>query len=92
MPSTMRTSFTLPVPLVQRLRHVARSNNITMTELVQTILDKGVFSRENKAREKTFAALKKARGVSDAQQTNVSSTIDETLYGESGAWKADHGR
>ena len=51
-----------------------------------------VFEPEHKPREavepdETYAAMEKAKGVCKDDVSDASTTIDETLYGENGAWK-----
>ena len=87
MQSTIRTSITLPVDLLHRLRQTAHATNNTFSDLVRTLLEKGVVSQEKSTLAKTYAALDKVKGISAADVSDASMTINETLYGENGAWK-----
>lgn len=87
MQSTIRTSVTLPVDLLHRLRQTAHATNSTFSDLVRTLLEKGVVLQEKSALAKTYAALNKVKGISDADAYDASMTINEILYGENGAWK-----
>ncbi len=90
MQSTTRTSFTLPVPLLHRLHQTAQATNTTLSDLVRTLLENGVASQEKSTLTRTYAALEKVKGISDANIQDASTTINETLYGENGAWKGAH--
>lgn len=90
MQSTVRTSITLPVDLLHRLRQTATATNSTFSDLVRTLLEKGVLFQEKATLVNTYAALTKVKGISDADISNASVTINETLYGENGAWKGVH--
>ncbi|MEZ4678232.1 MAG: hypothetical protein R2932_28860 [Caldilineaceae bacterium] len=82
MQTTTRTSFVLPVPLLQRLHQTAQATNTSLSDLVRTLLEKGVSSQEKSTLAQTYAALEKVRGISDADVPDASMTINETLYGE----------
>jgi predicted DNA-binding protein len=87
MQGTTRTSFVLPVPLLHRLHQTAQATNTSLSDLVRRLLEKGVAAQEQSTLTKTYAALERVRGISDANVQDVSATINETLYGENGAWK-----
>lgn len=90
MQNTIRTSIILPIDLLHRLRQTAHVANSTFSDLVRTLLEKGVISQEKSGLAKTYAALNKVKGISDADISDASITINETLYGENGAWKGVH--
>lgn len=87
MQSTTRTSFVLPVPLLHRLHQTAQATNTSLSDLVRRLLEKGVAAQEQSTLTKTYAALERVKGISDANIQDASMTINETLYGENGAWK-----
>lgn len=87
MQSTVRTSITLPVDLLHRLRQTATATNSTFSGLVRTLLEQGVVFQEKSTLANTYAALSNVMGISDADISDASVTINETLYGENGAWK-----
>lgn len=87
MQSTVRTSVTLPVKLLHRLHQTAHARNSTLSDLIRTLLEKGLISQEKTILEKTYAALQKVNGISNADIQDASTTINDTLYGENGAWK-----
>ncbi len=84
----VRTSLVLPASLQQRLHIEAKSESKKVAELIREILDKALLIREQVRTERTYKALEKVKGVcKDPNLTDVSTTINETLYGEQGAWK-----
>lgn len=87
MQSTVRTSITLPVDLLHRLRQTATATNSTFSDVVRTLLEQGVVFQEKATLANTYAALNNVIGISDADISDASVKINETLYGENGAWK-----
>jgi len=87
MQSTTRTSFVLPVPLLHRLHQTAQATNTSLSNLVRTLLEKGIAAQEQSTLTRTYASLQRVKGISTANVQDVSLTINETLYGENGAWK-----
>lgn len=87
MQSTTRTSFVLPVPLLHRLHQTAQATNTSLSNLVRTLLEKGIAAQEQSTLIRTYASLQRVKGISTANVQDVSTTINETLYGEDGAWK-----
>lgn len=90
MQSTVRTSIILPMDLLHRLRQTANATNSTFSDLVRTLLEQGIVFQEKATLASTYAALNNVKGISDADISNASVTINETLYGENGAWKGVH--
>lgn len=60
-----------------------------MSDLIREILDRGLVEQEETSIEKAYQALQNVRGIGKTEDPTVSSTIDQTLYGEQGAWKGE---
>jgi predicted DNA-binding protein len=87
MQQTIRTSFTLPTSLLNRLKTTARAKNTSLADLVRTVLERQIQFYEEEELKKTYHALHKLRGISSANISDASATINETLYGKKGSWK-----
>lgn len=87
MQSTTRTSFVLPVPLLHRLHQTAHATNTSLSDLVRRLLEKGISAQEQSTLTRTYASLKRVKGICTTNVQDVSTTINETLYGENGSWK-----
>ena len=83
----VRTSFILPNTLHQRLLMMAQYENKTASDLVREMLDKFLASREQARVTRMYQALERVRGIVKDNIPDASTTIDETLYGEHGAWR-----
>jgi hypothetical protein len=87
---TIRTTFVLPTVLHHRLSEVAKSEQKTMSDLASDLLSKALKIEEKTRITKMYAALEKARGICKEPITDASTTIDEVLYGDNGAWRGDY--
>ena len=86
MPQTFRTSLILPATLHQRLLISAQQEHKPISKLIREILDKALVTKENVRVKQMYNALDKLDSVGSKGVTNASTTINETLYGEHGAW------
>jgi hypothetical protein len=84
----IRTSFFLPATLHQRLLMVSGHEGKSLSDLVRELLDKALVSREQARISGTYEALEKLEGICRDKITDASTTINDTLYGEYGAWRA----
>lgn len=85
--TTIRTSFVLPAALHQRLLMISRWENKNLSEVVREILDRELARLEQDKLDQMYRALKALDGIGDPSITDASTTIDEVLYGENGAWR-----
>lgn len=85
----MRTSITLPTPLHQRLLLMAKSQNKNMVQMIRELVEKGLVEKEEDQITRSYKALDKLIGICKDDVTDTAATINETLYGENGAWKGD---
>lgn len=82
-----RTSFILPDTLYQRLMIVAKQDGKSVSALMRELLDKALAKREEKRIKHMYSVLKELDGIGGNEITDASTTIDEVLYGEKGAWR-----
>ena len=85
----IRTSVLLPQNLFQQLAMRAAEEKRTVSEIVRSILDTALTQDDPIRVRRVYTGLWKIHGKGKPEVTDVSSTIDETLYGENGAWKGD---
>lgn len=83
----IRTSLLLPELLHQRLSIIARRKGTSLTKIVRQLLDAALAKAERTEMQHTYKVLRELDGVSQKQITNASEKINETLYGEQGAWR-----
>lgn len=83
----IRTTLYLPQDLHLRLKTASQATNCSVSQLAQNILDSGLKSIEEKHTDTMYEALNRLKGIGQAPTTDVSTTIDETLYGEHGVWR-----
>ena len=87
----LRTSLYLPATLHQRLQVASRQSKKSISRLVQDLLDKALREDEEKRLDQMYEALRKMDGMIKDPVTDASTTIDEVLYGEDGAWRGEPG-
>jgi predicted DNA-binding protein len=83
----IRTSIVLPAPLYQRLSLLAKQDGKKLSELVRDLLDRSIAEQEQRQTARMYQVLKEMDGIVKSNITDASSTIDEVLYGEQGAWR-----
>jgi len=86
----MRTSITYLESLLYKFKVVLAKEHKSLTAFVVEQIEKAVSAREQVWIHKTYKALDSMNGVGPTGPTDLSSTIDETLYGEKGAWRDQH--
>ena len=82
-----RTSFVLPDTLYHRLTIAAKQDGMTVSALMRKLLDKALTRQEEKRINHMYTVLKELDGIGGDTITDASTTIDEVLYGEKGAWR-----
>lgn len=88
--NTVRTSISLPEPLAYRLRAVLKKDRQTLAGFITRLIERELNSRDE-ARLKSYAALDRLTGSVDSKETTLSTTMNDVLYGDSGAWRGDRG-
>jgi predicted DNA-binding protein len=82
-----RATFTIDLGLLERLRLFAKEEKRPISDVVEEGIQKVISEQEAKRLDRMYAALDKLEGIGDLDITDASTTIDEVLYGENGAWK-----
>ena len=83
----MRASFYIPETLHQRLLLASKRNKTNISDLARDLLDRGLKHAENQQLDEMYRGLAHLKGFIKDPITDASSTIDEVLYGEHGAWR-----
>ncbi len=83
----MRTSVLLPADLHQSLKLAAKAEKVSPSQLIRKILDKALVVREEARVKNAYKVFEKMEGIAKSNLTDASTTIDEVLYGEKGAWR-----
>lgn len=89
---TVKTTITLSPIFLQRLKTVAQERRSSMSRVIEDEMSAVLREREGRKLSKMYAAIKKWQGTGSRGITDVSQTIDETLYGANGAWKGQSAR
>jgi len=79
------TTLTLPAQLYSRLNIMAHQRHISTSQLAEELLSQGLVIHEKHQTAKMYKALNTLKGKGKTEATNLSATIDQTLYGEKGA-------
>jgi predicted DNA-binding protein len=87
----IRTSLILPAGLRQRLAMMSRREDKSLSELARELLDQALAKHEQTELKMMHQALRELDGVGDRCITDASTTIDDALYGEKGAWRGGDG-
>lgn len=82
-----RATFTIQPSLLERLRLFAKEHNRSISAVVEEAIQKVISEHEVRRLDRMYEGLKKLDGMGDPSITDASTTIDEVLYGEDGAWK-----
>jgi len=85
--TNIRASIMLPAALHHRLRMVSKQENKNLSEMVREILDWELARREHERLDRIYQGIRELAGMGERGITDASTTIDEVLYGENGAWK-----
>lgn len=83
----IRTTLYLPEDLHGRLKVASQTRNTSVSQLAQSLLETGLKPIEAEQTRSMYAALNQLKGIGQAPTADVAATIDETLYGEQGAWR-----
>lgn len=68
----------------------SRQEGTSLTQLVRELLDQAMHARQETQRKRIYQALRRLRGFVKDPVTDASTTIDEVLYGENGAWHGSY--
>lgn len=85
----MKTTISLSNPLHQRLVLAAKAEKKSFTAFTQELLDKALAIREQDHLDRMYGTLGKLRGIDKADSSDISSSVNDILYGEPGAYQGD---
>lgn len=83
----IRTTINLPVQLHHELQFVAKGQNATLAHLVRRILEREMAQQKEQRMRMIYQSLQSVKGIGRNERTDVSTTINDLLYGPDGAWK-----
>lgn len=83
----IKTTFLLPESLHQRLLITSQSEKKSISTVLRELLDDALTKREVRQNKRVYQVLKELDGIGGNEITDASSTIDDLLYGEQGAWR-----
>jgi hypothetical protein len=83
----IRTSLLLPNTLHKRLLTVAKQEAMPLSSLARDLLDTALAKREQAQMKHVYEVLNQLEGIGPKGVTDASTTIDDVLYGEKGAWR-----
>lgn len=77
----------MPPNLYQRLFIEAEQQGKTLSALVTHLIERAINAEEDSDIERLYEGLGQLKGIGSRDVTDASITINETLYGEQGAWR-----
>jgi hypothetical protein len=87
MLSAVRTTITIQPSLFERLKLFSREHGKTMSEVIETGVREVIQRQESNRLDQMYRTLRQMDGQGEPGITDASTTIDEILYGDTGAWK-----
>jgi hypothetical protein len=83
----LRTTVNLPFALHQRLIIASKQEKLSLSQIIGDLLDKALAAQDKIRLQRMYGELRKLDGASKIKVTDASTTINEVLYGEYGAWR-----
>ena len=83
----VRTTILLQPSLFRRLKLFAHDQGKPMTEVVERAIRTVIETEDQPRIQRMYDGLFRLAGTGKAGVRDASSTIDDDLYGEDGAWK-----
>jgi len=84
---TVKTTLTFSPGFLQKVRTIAQERQWSMSRVIENDLIAFLKEQEQQKLDRMYVALRKFQGGGSPGITDASTTIDETLYGDEGAWK-----
>ncbi len=88
MHNMIRTTLFLPPALHQRLLISSKQRKKSFSAFARDLFASYLADEEQKDIEQVYRAMDRMKGVGNPRVTDGSTTINKTLYGEHGAWRA----
>lgn len=83
----IRTTINLPTQLHHQLHFVAKGQKETVSRLVRRILERELAHQKSAQMKAVYQSLESVKGIGKKTEADVSTRINEILYGPEGAWK-----
>jgi hypothetical protein len=83
----IRTTLFLPPSLHQRLLLISKQQDKTFAEFARDLFTRFLDAEEQRSIERIYQAMDRINGVGRRDITDGSTSVNETLYGEKGAWR-----
>ena len=83
----LRRSVSFTPTLNYRIEFASKTRGQTVSAYIAEIMDKELTTEEQSKLKQVYSGLQQLKGIGNRGDTNGSLTIDETLYGQQGAWR-----
>jgi hypothetical protein len=80
-------TISIPNTLYLRLRIAAEQQEKTLSAVACELIDQALTVYEKAQSKRIYEGLERLKGSDTSRVTNASTTINEILYGENGAWR-----
>ena len=87
----IRTTVFLPEALHQQIVIVSKQRGQSLSQLVRRWLSQAAAKETKSQLDTLYSAMEEVKGVCRDKVSDASTSIDEILYGEKGAWRGDPG-
>ena len=83
----LRRSVSFTPTLNYRIEFASKTRGQTVSAYIAEIMDRELATQEQSKLKQVYSGLQQLKGIGSKGDTDASRTIDETLYGEQGAWR-----
>jgi hypothetical protein len=83
----LRRSIYLAPTLNYRIESASKAEGKSVSAYIAEVMDKVLATREQSKLKQVYQGLQQLKGIGSRGDTDASLTINETLYGEQGAWR-----
>lgn len=90
MNTLIRTTVAFQPSLLQRLKIFAEKRGKTVTEIVEASTREYIEKQEQPQIDQLYQGLFELAGMCKEPVENASTSIDDLLYGDNGAWKGEN--
>lgn len=87
---SVRTTILMQPGLFKRLKIYSAQRGRPVSEIIEKAVRQVIEQDEHERLNRMYDGLFELAGRGKSNITDASSSIDETLYGEQGAWKGDN--
>jgi len=87
-----RVTLLFPPAQHQQVVLTAQHEGKSLSEFVRDAVDYVITLKKQAHRQEMYNGLERLAGTGSPNITDASTTIDDTLYGENGVWRGQHGK